>query len=91
MKNLAHLVIYQDIGVLANVKETLCNISRAKGKRITRRFNVSCGDVPRWTFNSEAGVHAEVDNHRGRAYAARKRQMYRDKPNKFKGGHHDQA
>ena len=90
MKNIAHLAIYQDTDVLANVKETVCRPSRPRGKRMTHRFNVSGGDIPVFAINCETGGHEIVDNHRGKAYAARKRQMYRnDQDRRFKGGYID--
>lgn len=71
--------------VPVRVKEHLCRIRRPYGKMHTHRFNDTVGDIPVWAFNPMTSRREAVVNTRGLAYAARKRQAYRNRPTKFKG------
>lgn len=52
---------------------------RKIGGRMYNSFIVTYGDVPMGRFNEITNEFEEVVNNRGKAYAARKRLMYRNK------------
>ena len=67
------LTIYKDVPVKIKVKET--HIHKIGGI-IHRDFCSTFGDIPIAEITDDNKV-LPVDNPRGKAYAARKRQMYR--------------
>lgn len=69
-------VIWQDVHVLIKAKEQHV---RKMGGCVYNSFIVTRGDVPRVRFNEITNKFEEVVNNRGKAYAARKRLMYRTK------------
>lgn len=68
------MVIWKDISVLICDKVT--HVKKIGG-RVYKSFIVDFGDIPVARFNDQTGKVEEVVNLRGRAYAARKRQAYR--------------
>lgn len=68
------MVIWRDIGV--KVTHKIIHIKKIGGK-IYRSFIKDYGDIPVMHFNEITGRIEPVVNNRGRAYAARARQMYR--------------
>ena len=74
-------IIWKDICV--KVKYKFKHIRKMGGK-VFNSFAVDFGDVPVCRFNGETGKIEDVVNTRGRAYAARKRQMYRRNKKKDK-------
>lgn len=68
------MVIYKDIAI--PIREKCWHIHKI-GKRLHRDFADGFGDVPVCRFNVQTNKIEAVLNPRGRAYAARKRYMYR--------------
>ncbi len=69
-------VIWQDAPVIIKAKETHI---RKIGGRLYNSFHLTYGDVPCGRFNEITKKFEQVVNTRGKAYAARKRLMYRNK------------
>lgn len=72
------MVIWKYLPVKIKHKITHC---KKIGGKIFKSFIDDYGDVPVGRYNDQTGIWEEVDNHRGKAYAARKRQKYRRKRN----------
>jgi hypothetical protein len=70
------MVIYKNIAVPLRTKSW--HIHKI-GKKLHRGFTEEFGDIPVCRFNIQTGKIEDVWNPRGRAYAARKRCMYRKK------------
>lgn len=70
------LTIYKDVAI---VIETKGFCIKKIGKRVQRRIHKTYGDLPVYTYNKITGKFEDVDNPRGRAYAARNRMCYRKK------------
>jgi len=70
------MIIWKDIPV--RIKHKAIHV-RKIGGRLRRSFIHDYGDIPVARFNSRTKKFEEVVNHRGRAYAARKRMKYRKK------------
>lgn len=75
-KNDRDVVIWKDINV--PIVHKMWHI-RHIGGRLRKSFIKDYGDVPVVRFNPETDAFEDVVNTRGRAYAARKRLMYRKK------------
>lgn len=69
------MVIWKDIRVKIRHK---CQHVKKIGGRLYNAFVLDHGDIPCVRFNEDTKQFEEVVNNRGRAYAARKRQMYRE-------------
>lgn len=67
------MVIWKDISV--KIRTKMKHI-RKVGGRVYNSFIVTYGDVPMGRFNEITQKFEECVNHRGRAYAARKRECY---------------
>ena len=68
------MIIWRDVPVLIRVK---CpHIKKLRG-RVLNRFHLEYGDIPVARFNEVTNKWEPVENLRGLAYAARKRQKYR--------------
>lgn len=65
--------IAKDISVLYRAKE---HHVRKPGGKLYTGFGIFLGDIPVFSINDKNSITSVVNN-RGRAYAARKRQMYR--------------
>lgn len=70
------MVIWKDIPVL--IKNKTMHIKKIGGK-LFKSFIIEYGDIPVCTYNEISGQWEAVENKRGKAYAARKRQKYRGK------------
>lgn len=70
------MIFWKDIDV--KVKHKFSQIHKIGGKRYFK-FNVDYGDIPVVRLNEITDKLEAVVNTRGRAYAARKRLMYRGK------------
>jgi len=73
------MVIWQDVTV--RIRHKIWHVHGVKG-RLHRDFTLDYGDIPLWRFNEITNKREICVNTRGRAYGARKRQMYRTKKNK---------
>jgi hypothetical protein len=71
------ITIYRDIAVPVVAK--IVHI-RKIGGRLRRAFVRTWGDIPVGTLNRLTGKIMDVENPRGRAYAARNRASYRRTP-----------
>jgi hypothetical protein len=69
-----NMVIWKDIGIL--IKNKTLHIKKIGGK-LYRSFIIEYGDIPAIRYNEQTKKFEEVENNRGRAYAARKRLKYR--------------
>jgi len=70
------MVIWKDVPVL--IKDKMVHCKKIGGK-IFKSFIIDYGDIPVGRYNDQTGKWEEVENNRGKAYAARKRQKYRRK------------
>jgi len=68
------MVIWKDICIPIITK--IWHIHKLKGK-LHKDFTKTCGDIPVANFNEITNKFEPVVNNRGRAYAARKRLIYR--------------
>lgn len=77
------MVIWKSIRGL-HKKKMWC-IEKIKGKqKLGRRITLDLNDVPVGDINEITGQFEPCDNHRGRAYGARNRLMYRKNKKKDK-------
>ena len=71
------MVFWKDVDVAIRHK---CWHVHKIGGRLHRDFTNDIGDVPVAHYNEITKCWEDVVNHRGIAYGARKRQMYRARP-----------
>lgn len=76
MKKKEDFSIWRDAPV--KIKHKFYHIKKIGGKG-TFSFARDYGDIPVARYNYQTGFWEQVVNHRGYAYAARKRMMYRNK------------
>jgi len=72
------MVIWQSVPVLIRDKVIHC---KKIGGKLFKSFITDYGEVPIARYNMQTKKWEEVENNRGKAYAARRRQKYRRRKN----------